>query len=440
MSISTLPLQDMIKTVVQTASEKLASQRGTAARIKAAASSDDEEEKCENCGLTKEECSCGSKTASQKLIREYTNPKYIQKLASACDIIAANVENIAPPNRGVLGQALHKLAEDGLPEDHGEKVPPTNPEGALETTTGMEGEQEYKKDKPKGEDAAASQAGTALSGAQKADGDTQLDNTMHNAPGQASGSVPTATYPEDGPFHAGSKTAGKIGALLGRAGSAVKGAVKRNPKAVAAGAAGFVAGRASKKTKTAGELARELILHKLAGEDVMKANIEASGDGGALVGDGVLDVLKSDDTPSSPTDGSGYGNDQRSLVGSNQAAIDYTKADAKKPQGRQMSEVLEEPAFSPEHDSKLREQLRNSGEAGVKIAGATAVNFLKQAAAKGVLTQETVERFKQKSANMIQGYGDDKMAGTPSSDPAAKLRSAMEAQKKQKASMGDGSC
>jgi hypothetical protein len=103
-----------------------------------------------------------------------------------------------------------------------------------------------------------------------------------------------------------------------------------------------------------------------------------------------------------------------------------------------MSEVLENPAFSPEHDSKLREQLRNAGEAGVKIAGAAAAtSFLKQAAAKGALTQETVEAFKVKTKTASDQTASTTIAQDTSKDAAvAKLRTAMDAQRKHKESMG----
>jgi hypothetical protein len=428
MSISNLPLQDMITSVVRTATQKLASERSTSNRIKAAASATE----CDRCGYSMDDCQCEepSKLAQRKTKtaspgNKLTEKSYVTKLASVCDFIAQNVDNITVPNRGVLGSVLAKVAEDGLPEDHGEPVPPTNPAGALETTTGMEGTQEYKKDKPKGTDAAASEADSPLSDAGMPGGKTQLENNMHTAPGQESGSVPSATYPTDGPFHSGpSKTAGKIGNLIGKAGGKAGKGVPP-PK--------------GKKTKTAAEMARELILNKLAGEDVLSANISSPKDGGPLVGDGELKVLRSDESASNPNEGSGYGNDTRKLIESTEAAINYTKGDAKKPQGKQMSEVLSEPAFSPEHDSKLREQLRNSGEAGVKIAGAAAVSFLKQAAAKGVLTQETVDAFKAKTKTASEAPVASGGGGDRSGDAIAKLKSLM-AQQKGKASMGDGNC
>lgn len=480
MSLSHLPLQDMIQNVVKTASDRLAASGSANRKIKAAAA-----DLCEGCERSADACICEDDVEEKTARASFTEPSFVMKLASACDFISNNVENIAAPNRGVLGSALAKLAENGV------SMPPTNPEGALEVTSPENGEQQYKKDKPKGEDAAASKADAALGKARDGDGSTQVENDMDSAPGQESGSVPTATYPDDGPFHSGggAKTAGRLGAMADAAGRGAKrvgellAGGKKQPFAgpgaggravgkvldkrpgnsmtalrqggsgagaeakkslgtrAAAGVAiggvgaGLSGGKDKGKKKTAAELARELILNKLAGEDVMQANISAEKTGGPLVGDGELDALDSENVGPNPNAGSGYGNDQRSLIASNDAAMDYTKADAKKPQGRQMSEVLEEPAFSPEHDSKLREQLRNAGDAGVKIAGAAAVSFLKQAAAEGYLTQETVNAFK---ARVKTASGQATQGASASGDAAvSKLRSMMDAQRKSKASTGD---
>jgi hypothetical protein len=86
------------------------------------------------------------------------------------------------------------------------------------------------------------------------------------------------------------------------------------------------------------------------------------------------------------------------MVNSNSAAINYTKGDAKKPRAKELAEVLRNPAFSPKHDSKLNEQLQNTGKAGVKIAGAQRGEILKQAAANGTLTQEMVDSIRTKTA------------------------------------------
>lgn len=434
--ISNLPLQEMIAGVVRNATNEMASHPDDWA-AKLAMDDTEKTAMCGSCGgkvASGEKCECMSKTAA------LTDPDYIEKLASACDYIASNVDNIETPNRGALGNAIAKMA--------GEAAPPTNPNGALEAQASMAGEQTYKKDKPKpGYDAAVSTAGTPEGTAGLPGGATQMQNDMESAPGQASGSVPTAKYPAAGPLHAGptktaglkallvglqgggtEKTAGKsellarLGGVASKATQQVGTTARKADQAVSAlggkalgavgqghrglgaaravgyggiGAAGLGAKAAlGGKEKSAGDLAREAILSKLAGEDVMKSNISSPKSGGPIVGDGVQQVMDVTQHSPSPTDGSGYGNQQRGMIGSNQAAINYTKGGAKKPRATELAEVLRNPAFSPKHDGKLQEQLQNTGKAGVKIAGAQVRGLLKQAAVKGLITQEMVDNIK----------------------------------------------
>jgi hypothetical protein len=331
--ISNLPLQDMIAGVVRSATEKLAADEEAEKKVK-------EEIKGESLSDDKGKESCGDKSAS------WTDPEYVEKLASACDFISQNVDDIDTPNRGVLGNAIAKIAEG----DTGVTVPPVNPAGALDATTPPEGKEKYKDDKPlAGYDSAVSQADTPETTGGQPGGKTQISNDMNNAPGQASGSVPTAEYPPAGPLHSG-------------------------------------------PTKTAAQVAREKILRKLAGEDTMPAKVTSPTAGGPLVGEGEMPALTAEEVPSLPTDGSGYGNEARKNIASNDAAIN-TEKKVKKVQVPQLAEILNNPAFSKKHDGRLQEQLRNTGKAGVKIAGARAEEIIKQAAADGRINQETINRF-----------------------------------------------
>jgi hypothetical protein len=137
------------------------------------------------------------------------------------------------------------------------------------------------------------------------------------------------------------------------------------------------------KNKEAAE-ARAAILMKLAGEDVLKANISGGGSSNPLAGKGQLTTTTADQSsprqPGDPT--AGFGNQGRSHIQSNSAAINYTKKDAKGPQKSQLKEVLDEPALSAKHDSKLQENLRNTGAAGVKIAAAARA-YLQKVAEEG---------------------------------------------------------
>jgi hypothetical protein len=394
--ISNLPLQEMLAGVVRSATEKLAAAEANGHREPWEEEEETSTQEEENAGLT--------------------DSSYVEKLASACDFLAENIDSIEAPNRGVLGSAIAKMAGEAMP-------PEASSAGALHAEAAMNGEQKYKKDKPKaGFDSAASEANTPTSAAELPGGATQLDNNMHSPPGGGSGKTPTKEYPKAGPLHAGpTKTAGTAAELLERlkgGGKKYLELAKDNKKALGVGAAGgavlgggtvaALKGGKEKKAscekcgnvkcacmgKTAGELARQAILAKLAGEDVMTSNVSSSKSGGPLVGDGEMDAHKAEEVPSNPTDGSGYGNQQRGMVGSNDAAINYSKGDAKKPRAKELAEVLKNPAFSPKHDGKLHEQLQNAGQAGVKIAGAQRRELLKQAAASGKLTQEMVDRIK----------------------------------------------
>jgi hypothetical protein len=65
---------------------------------------------------------------------------------------------------------------------------------------------------------------------------------------------------------------------------------------------------------------------------------------------------------------------QMALVGSNQAAIDYTKGQAKADPKRDLAQVLAEPALTSRTDKVLQKTLDHTGEAGVKISMARDAN------------------------------------------------------------------
>lgn len=125
-----------------------------------------------------------------------------------------------------------------------------------------------------------------------------------------------------------------------------------------------------------------------------------------------------------PASGSPGGNDVRSHIGSNKAAIDMKKVEGKKPQKRMLSEVLEEPALSKAHDSKVQDNLRNASKGGVKIAATKA--YLQKIASdpsdprheklKLAMDKKKAEK-KEKSST---GTGNvAPMSGTPTPNPGA---------------------
>jgi hypothetical protein len=90
-----------------------------------------------------------------------------------------------------------------------------------------------------------------------------------------------------------------------------------------------------------------------------------------------------------------------SLVASNQAAIDYTKGEAKAKAKADAGKVLEEPVQSARTDKTLQRTLDHTGEAGVKISEATRV-----LAARALLEKLSEEaRAKQKKKQSIGGMG-----------------------------------
>lgn len=372
---------------------------------------------------------------------------FVTKLASAVEWIAGNLDKIEFPQQGVLS----KMAEEA-----GSPAGPGKGPGALEVEKSMDGQQAYKKDHPKTEDAAKSQANSPMSTAGLPGSKTQMENNMHDAPG--GGSVkPTGSYPDKGPLVAGpsvkhaadygekekeehkriargsGRVMGGLGAIQGGVGGGMQAGV---PGALAGallgGSMGYGLGYGSNRLsnyigrhlggegveagplKLASPLAAA-IMRKLAGEDVMKANIDGGGTTSPLAGMGQL--TSTDASQSSPSQAgdpvSGHGNQGRRLIQSNQAAIDASKRDAKGPIKTQLKEVLDEPALSPSTDSTLEENLRNTGKAGVKIAGARA--YLEKVAAAGctcaVSNGECPScRLTAKLAAVAKGKGSEKRA------------------------------
>lgn len=416
-----LSLHSMIGSVIAGAKEKIASDEAHRdEKVKKLISY----EKAEHGHIPTVDEEEAEKTASL----DFTDPTYIDKLASAVDYIAAHVGDIEP--EGVVSRALHKMAAEGSPQGAG-KGP-----GSLELNKPTAGKQSYKKDKPKTDDASESEAGTALSDGENGTGKTQIENNMHAAPGQTSGISPTAKYPAKGPLvNSGkNKTAGYLGdaakqvkggySELSNARKALKGATdpdkisvlkdlrnkgltdvakgvgKIGGPALAAGVVGYGGYRALSKDgkeKTASEVAMEHILMKLAGEDVSPASISAARIANPLAGMGQLASFDSSQSPPKASGGptTGFGNQGRSHIASSAAAIAMTKKDAKGPQKIQLKEVLEEPALNKATDKKVHENLRNADKGGVKIAA-----------------------LRQKLKVAMEGMTQMAGAGDPAADPA----------------------
>jgi len=111
-------------------------------------------------------------------------------------------------------------------------------------------------------------------------------------------------------------------------------------------------------------------------------------------------------------------NKQDSLIGSNEAAINYTKQQAKAVPKARMGEVIDEPAQKKSTDPVLHQNLDATPEAGVKISSA-------QARAAGLaLLQKIAQEGAQEEASPEQ------------KERAQKLRELLQAKEKESQGMG----
>lgn len=105
-------------------------------------------------------------------------------------------------------------------------------------------------------------------------------------------------------------------------------------------------------------------------------------------------------------------NSQKRLIGSNQAAIDYTKRQAKADPKSDLNKLLVEPALSAAHDSTLQRVWDHTDEAGAKIAAA---KLTKTAAAHAILLKLAAEQAEEKKRDKeknSQGGGTSASLGT----------------------------
>ena len=83
--------------------------------------------------------------------------------------------------------------------------------------------------------------------------------------------------------------------------------------------------------------------------------------------------------PSEPSDV----NSQKAMIASNQAAIDYTKRQAKADPKKDVGHVVDEPAMSASTDTTLNQAFEHTQQAGAKIAS----NMMRTAAAQALLSK-----------------------------------------------------
>jgi hypothetical protein len=119
--------------------------------------------------------------------------------------------------------------------------------------------------------------------------------------------------------------------------------------------------------------------------------------------------------PSSPADKT----KQRKMVDSNEAAIGYTKGDAKAVPKAQMGKVLDEPAQKKSSDPVLHENLNAASKAGVKLSS---------------VQSKAARTYLQKLAAM----DEDSNASNEDKEKSKKVKEALEKMKKEKEKQSQG--
>lgn len=331
-----LSLHDMIKSVIDDARVKVASDEGEKKDEK----SDKVKkllkyEKKEHGHIPSEKEEEAEKKASADF--DLSDSDDVEKLASALELIG---EKIAADSH-YLGGESHQGGE------------------TLATMSAVSGKQPYKKDSSKAHNVPMS---TGLE-TKKETGPakTAVPDTQHG------GHIPvTAAMPKKGVMKTAAEgVMAKIEAMKGKKEEKKedkgeeKGEKKENP---------FAKKEEKGEDKEKKSAALDFVLSKL-----------GEGEQERRMGGETLDS-KSGDGPK-PESGSKGGNSARSAISSNSSAINMKKVDGKGPQKKMLSEVLTEPALSKSHDSKVSENLRNASKGGVKIAAAK--DFLQKIAEEG---------------------------------------------------------
>lgn len=387
-----LPLQDMIAQIVQ----------GTRNSMHKTASSEDEKvkklvayEKREHGKIPTPKEEEAEKRASAGVI-DHSDPEEVEKLASALESVADALEK----------DAGDSVENGGESKQGGEQLPTMNRVG---------GKQPYKKDGSKKHSVPMS---TGMQTGDAGGASTQVPNdhakTPGGAPYPAKGVMKTAAEGVMAKIQAATKPMDKEAAIppafAANAKKVVAAQDKDKPGAEKPdlGAKGKKDDKEEKEEKKddkdeekKASASVDYILSKLSGVE----NGGESKQGGEQ-------LSNTAPVPSNPG---------RELISSNAAVVAATKAKAKAPQKKLLSQVLTEPALSKSTDSKVHENLRNATKGGVKIAAARVL--LQKIAAEGCqcsgkgdckyCKMKAAKSKMEKDSNAMMGYG----AGAPPSSP-----------------------
>lgn len=174
------------------------------------------------------------------------------------------------------------------------------------------------------------------------------------------------------------------------------------------------AAAATEANKTASVLARNLMvlgLYKQAEDAINPAQISAGkiDDIGDKSPDGA--VGSGEGAPAEPSD---VNSQKKKMVSSNEAAINYTKRDAKADPKGDLGDVLNEPALSASTDATLDKTLEHTDAAGAKVSS------VRQSLSKVSAARATLSKIAQ-AHGVQQGKKEKKatMGGAPSTPQAA---------------------
>lgn len=321
-------LSSMVKSAVAATAERV---RVTSeAHLQAMKTGSEKPKTCEKCG--KEKCACMGKTASA----EVPSDDFIEKLAAACEYGAfllhkeAEHEASAPP--GVSEAAGGPTLKD----HHGQgiNIVPKHP--------------------------------SEQKGLPTEHGATQMANTLaHGVPGE----MPANIVSDSKHASAGSKdTVSLIREKLAAKKTAAPEAEKKETEGMEEAAKGLAkaekAHESEPENKEAGLsplIAGLLSAVKQAEDAINPAHISA----GAAV---PPDTSAAGQPGGEPVGGAPRG--PTGLVGTNEAAQNYTKGQSHGPRREELKKYFNEPALSSAHDSTLKDVLNHTSQAGTKFAGA----------------------------------------------------------------------
>ena len=378
-----LPLQDLIANIID------------GARTKVAAEEPKKDEKKPNPFMAKADKKDDKKEEKDEAekkssVIDYSDPDQVEKLASALESVAEQLSK----------ESADSVTNGGESKQGGEQLP---------TMGAVGGKQPYKKDGSKKHSVPMS---TGLQKAEVGAG-TQVPNDHARAPGGGAKQGQIKQSAAEG--------------VMAKIQAAVKPMEKEAelPPAFAANAKKVVA--AQDKSKPGAEKP-DLGEKGKKDDDKKEEKKDEEKKASAEPVDFILGKLAestqgglvlTDDLPANK--GTPPNRPGKDMIQSNSAVVNATKAKAKAPQKKLLSQVLTEPALSKGTDSKVHENLRNATKGGVKIAAARAL--LQKIAAEGCTCSgkgeckyckmKTAKSKMEKDSNASMGIG----AGTPAPTP-----------------------